>query len=183
MAVKLEENIEETFTVKADTDFVFDILYDVWRSMWHMPVIEYMESIGENAAYGHTQKFGVGRFSVQPGFSNCCEGERENSEIRFYPADRSASQYFEGCWRIAPNGEGTKIDLFVEAHLDLPLPAFMKRPAAATARKLTKWGIKMFFRNLRRTFDHPDAREHWYSRQTEVLLEKFGDNLPEHLRK
>ncbi len=182
MAVKLHEGIDRAFTVSADRDFVYDILYDVWRSMWHLPLIEHMEPIGDNAALGFIPKIGVGRFSIQPKFSNKCEGDREKGEVRFYPVDRAAWTNFEGSWKISQNGKGTRIDLHVEIFLNLPFPSFMTGIARKTLYKLVDRFVPIYIGRLEKTLNRDNAREEWYVRQGEALTEKFGDYLPEHLR-
>ena len=140
------------FDVKAKAREVFDVLSDVPTSASFFPNVEHLVDLGGGAYRWEMAKIGMATLSLQTVYASRYVANRTRGTVVWEPVKGEGNAEVSGDWRIAPQKNGTHIELRIQGDLTLPLPALMKLVVSPLVQKEFSQMVEQYIANLTQRF-------------------------------
>ena len=152
MAVTVSVTLEREFSVPCGSDFVYEVLSDVPRSVSHFPKVDQLVDLGDNAFRWEMDKIGLGKVYLQTVYACKYVGDAEANTVVWTPVDGVGNGVVNGSWHIAATDAGTSIKFQTVAELTVAVPGLMKLAITPVVKAEFAGLVDKYIGNLTKTF-------------------------------
>lgn len=152
MTISVKVDTKRQLDVSAATDFVFQVLADVPRSVSHFPKVAELIDEGGGTYLWKMEPIGEGKHFVQVIYACTYTSERSAATVRWDPVKGKGNALMHGSWQLSSRGGGTHIDFDNHTTLEVQLPALIKPIAGPIIRREFEKLIDRYLENLKKTF-------------------------------
>jgi carbon monoxide dehydrogenase subunit G len=148
MATTVQVKARRELRVKADPKRAFALLSDVRTSAGHYPKVKNLVDLGNGAFRWEMQEIGMSAFSHQVVYACRYESDEAGGTITWTPVEGEGNSEVSGSWRLAPEGDGTRLTFEGRGDLSIPVPWLLRSVAGPFVEKEFNQQIDTYLRNI-----------------------------------